>query len=425
MSSTLGADWQRGSAKPGEPRREREHSDVDVAHRGAGIAGVHLSFHPWEDNGFPSVGRHRLIPDHDLLDAFAREYANDLLSTKAGAVGPAPEMQDFFLLWLQNRLSNIAAGTEDAPAPHQLDLSTAEGMGTAQWLAHLIGYYAAVWLRACWTEFEGPRRNIPMHDRSFAAIYSRKLDRARDMALRGSDQETIEFSRAMLRKNTPLRARARLITRMLRADRLIAKVNDRLPGEVGIFGYNAGYLRHVLPPSLNSPINATPCAERYYFGDPNTLLDAHFALEEQPFLSQARATYAAAGGAGPDVVARLNEAIHGRPGETDLLVRQQNWDSLATAFYRIGVPGASVYRGFDQVQYDRLLAWTSYAVMNNVANGYNALSAYSTQDAQLARRHITASTLWWGSILTYVIGCVDGRTDGIPLQESLPRFTTR
>ena len=38
---------------------------------------------------------------------------------------------------------------------------TAEGLGTAQWLTHLIGYYASVWLRAQWIEFDGPRiRNL-------------------------------------------------------------------------------------------------------------------------------------------------------------------------------------------------------------------------------------------------------------------------
>jgi len=153
-------------------------------------------------------------------------------------------------------------------------------------------------------------------------------------------------------------------------------------------------------------------------------VDAHFALPEVPFLTQARETYVATRAIGSVVASRLDEAINGRPGEIGLLARQQNWDTLATALYRVGVPGATVYRGFDQAQYDRLLAWTSYSVMNNAANGYNALSAYATQNAQLARQHIRASTLWWTAILTYVVGCVDGRDDGLALSDTLPRFIT-
>jgi hypothetical protein len=97
---------------------------------------------------------------------------------------------------------------------------------------------------------------------------------------------------------------------------------------------------------------------------------------------------------------------------------------LAAVLYRVGIPRATVYRGFDQEQYDRLLAWTSYSVMMNVANGYNALSGYATRNARLARQQIAASTLWWGFILTYVIGCMDSRSDSVPLGESLPRFLT-
>ena len=31
-------------------------------------------------------------------------------------------------------------------------------------------------------------------------------------------------------------------------------LGDRLPGEVGIFGFNAGFMQHILPPGLNGPI---------------------------------------------------------------------------------------------------------------------------------------------------------------------------
>ena len=141
-------------------------------------------------------------------------------------------------------------------------------------------------------------------------------------------------------------------------------------------------------------------------------------------MAEARKSWASVTTADGEVAARLSEAIDGRPGEPTLIARQQNWDTLAAGMYRVGIPGGTVYRGFDQPQYDRLLAWTSYSVMMNVANGYNALAAYATRDARLARQQITASTLWWGFILTYVIGCMDARTDSMPLSDSLPRFLT-
>jgi len=399
---------------------------VDCACGDAEITGVRLSFHPWVDNGFPSLGEHGLVANYGLLDAFAREFANNPRLTNSGEVRRSdPEMQDFFLIWLPNRLFNIAAGFETVPENYGLDMSTAEGMGTAQWLAHLGGYYAAVWLRACWTIFDGKRtRRFPMRDRKFHAIYKRQLDTARDVALYRSDSDAIEFSRGMLRKNAPRPAAGHRITRLLRADRLVSALSNRLPGEIGIFGFNAGFMQHILPPSLNAPASAAPFAEPYYTGDSHVLLDAHFALAEPPFMTEARKSWDSVTSADGEVAVRLKEAIDGRSGEPTLLARQQSWDTLAAGLYRVGIPRATVYRGFDQQQYDRLLAWTSYSVMMNVANGYNALSAYATQDARLARQQITASTLWWGFILTYVIGCMDDRTDSIPLSDSLPRFLT-
>jgi len=153
---------------------------VDCGCGDSEITGVRLSSHPWVDNGFPSLGEHGLVANSGLLDAFAREFANNPRLTNRGEIRRSdPEMQDFFLIWLPNRLFNIAAGLEVAPENYRLDMSTAQGMGSAQWLAHLGGYYAAVWLRACWTNFDGKRtRDFPMRDSKFHAIYKRQLDTA-------------------------------------------------------------------------------------------------------------------------------------------------------------------------------------------------------------------------------------------------------
>jgi hypothetical protein len=391
-----------------------------------GITGVRLSWYPWSDTGFPSLPAHGLIANHDLLDAFVEEYANNPHLTNTGEIcGVGAETQDFFLVWLHSRLSNIVAGVERAPAPHELNVFTAEGLGTAQWLVHLIGYYASVWLRAQWIQFDGPRIwNLrTLSDRVFSMMYRHELDPAREVALNGSDAVVIEFSRDLLRKNRPRPIRGHRVARLMGMHKVTAKMY-REPGEVGIFAFNAGFLHHILPPSLNSPTDAKPFTEPYYTGNPHQLFDAHFALPEQTFLTQAREVFAAVSSAGGDVADRLGEAIAGRPGEQSLLWRQQNWDTVAASLYRVGVPGGTVYRGFDQPQYDRLLAWTSYSVMHNVANGYNALSAYATGNAELARQQIISRTLWWGFIYSYLLGATDRRQHRAGQRVSLPRFIT-
>jgi hypothetical protein len=94
-----------------------------------GITGVRLSWYPWADNGFPSLPAHGLIANHDLLDAFACEYANNPHLTNTGETCRfGAELQDFFLVWLQSRLSNIVAGIERAPAPYELNVFTTEGL---------------------------------------------------------------------------------------------------------------------------------------------------------------------------------------------------------------------------------------------------------------------------------------------------------
>lgn len=217
----------------------------------AGVTGIHLSFYPWTDNGFPSPAAHGLIANQGLLDAFAREYGNNPRMGNTGAMSRSePHAVDFFLTYLPNRLSNIVAGLESGPESFRVDVTSAEGMGTAQWLAHLGGYYAAVWLRACWIQFDGPRsRDFRLRDRSLGAIYKHGLDRARDAALYGSDAAAIDFSRGLLRSNAPFPGAPSRLTRWLHMHKLLAGLTVRLPGEIGIFGFNTGFLRHILPPA--------------------------------------------------------------------------------------------------------------------------------------------------------------------------------
>jgi hypothetical protein len=193
-----------------------------------------------------------------------------------------------------------------------------------------------------------------------------------------------------------------------------------------MFAYDAGWLHHLLPPSANAPTHAQPFTESFFTADNTTLLDAHFALEEQPFLSEAQRDYAAAESAGGEVKTRVDQTITGAPGEEPLLAYQQRYTSAATALYEKGVPGGfgTVYRGWDQPQYDRLLTWASYAVMINKTNALNALTAVATRDPALARQQINGSMLWWVYCLTYIAAIFDPRSDALTVDDSLPKFVT-
>jgi hypothetical protein len=369
------------------------------------------------DNGCPSLGANGLIADHPLLDAFAREYANHPHASSTGSLSHSgPDVQDFFLWWLLNRLGNIAAGIQTAPAPYHLDLSDPEDVGKAQWLAHLIGYYAGLWLRGTMVQFDGPPKfGLPLMNTTFKLIYKQVLTKSRDVALSGSDAEAIAFSRASLRSNVQLPVRRRFkLSRLIRA----------LPGEMGMFGYDAAYLYYLLPPSLNAPHNAQPFTQPYFTIDSTKLLDANFALGKEPFLAQAEQRYNAPALGEDEAAARLTEAIEGRPEEESLLARQQRFFTRGAMVYRVGISEGTRYRGFDQPQYDRLLAWAAYSVMHNLTNAMNGLTAYATQDAALSRQQITSLTLWWGFGLTFIISYLDSRNDGLPFSETLPRFVT-
>jgi hypothetical protein len=119
---------------------------------------------------------------------------------------------------------------------------------------------------------------------------------------------------------------------------------------------------------------------------------------------------------------RLAEAVQGRRSEAPLLKHQQRWYRVAKFLYSRGIPGGTRYRGFEQEQYDRLLSWAAYAVMIPQTNALNALTAFATRDADLARRQTRARAMWWALVTTYTFTVIDGRYDGRTLQDALPHF---
>ncbi|WP_109524563.1 hypothetical protein [Nocardia aurea] len=382
------------------------------------VTGLSETYYPWIDNGYPSLARNGLIADPELLDAFAREYANNPHLTNTGEITIAdPNVQDFFTWWLPHQLANIAMNEAAPPEGRDLDLTTPEGLGRAQWLVHLCGYYSSSWLRTSMGVFDQPSStSATPTDAVYTQFYDLVLAQYRDTALFGDDAAVLGFAEQTLRSNAPL-------TAGLPGPR--SDLLERGPAEVGMFGYDARWLFNLLPPSLNAPIAATPFTDNYFSANPDIFLDAHFALPEQPYLREAERKHAQAT-TDPGVNAQVARIVQGRPGQEPLLAIQQSFGAAGDAIYRngIGYGTPTVYRGWNQEQYNRVLAWASYAVMYSKANSLNALTAVATNDASLARQEVRTSFLWWIYTTTYIATIFDPRNDATPLSESLPHFVT-
>jgi hypothetical protein len=375
------------------------------------VTGIRLSYYPWSQTGFPSLGRHGLIADQPLLNAFATDYANHPRLTVNGqtASGPA-NIENFFLFWLPERLNNIAVGRTQPPAGSDLDLGTDAGLGRALWLTHLSGYYTGVWLR----HYLGAASVRPMTDKSLAAAYATAVDAPRTVANRGTGSRVLDYTRHSVR--APVR---------VPADNDPFKVLLPFNGEVGIFGYDAQWLHLILPPSPNAPTRARPFKQPFFSYDPTQLLSASYAIPEKPYLQAARQRYAAARSAGASAEARLAEMTNGSAGEQPLITEQVHNEATSTALYETGIPGGTTYRGFVQPAYDQLLGYATYAVMTNQANSLNALAAYATQNVDHARQQIRTTAMWWSDTTSYLASVLDGHNDHSDLAASLPHFTVR
>jgi hypothetical protein len=379
--------------------------------------GMELSSYPNADNGYPSLAAHGVIADKAVLDAFAREYANcpHRDATDGQLVTTAPDVQDFFLFWLPNRLYNIAAGVEAPPKGTErvLDLRTDGGLGRALWLSHLSGYYSGIWLQLNM----GTPTSSELTDSNISNVYATAVDEPRRVANHGTASEVLAFNRAALRSKLPLTGTVDATTAI---GVLMPAGND-----AGQYGFDVGFLQYLLPPSLNAPPDASPFATPYFTADATRLLDATYALTEEPYLADARQGFANSQGAGPVAAARLRETIDGRLLEEPLVAQQLRYYLHAAALYSVGVPGGTRYAGFGPEQYDRLLAWAAYAVMANQSNSFNALAAYATQDVDRGRRHARANAVWGTYLFMYLQGVLDNRHQGKTLEQALPLFTTR
>ena len=368
-------------------------------------------------DGFANHHRqHGLVESPNLLDAIAQEYASGPRRSVHGTIdGGVPDVQSFFLFWLPNRLVNLAYSTGKEPAPDGLDLTTPDGLGRALWLSHVCGYYFAVWLRLNLIRFDRERSASPLKAPSLSRAYARFVDPISTTAIGGSGERVVEYARESLRRRVAFLGRAgsggRVLSLLLPTAR-----------EVGIFGFDSAWLHYILPPGRNAPTRAVPPRTPYFRCDRHQLLDATFAIPEEEYLADARARYAAIARSDTKVKERLVEAVQGRRGEAPLLKHQQRWYRVARFLYSRGIPGTTRYRGVEQEQYDRLISWAAYAVMIPQTNALNALTAFATRDAELARRQCRARAIWWALVTTYTFTVLDARHDGRTLDEALPHF---
>jgi len=264
--------------------------------------------------------------------------------------------------------------------------------------------------------FDRMRAATPMTDSALSQAYARFVDPISGAAIGASDDRVIEHVRTSIRRPVTLpKVRAA-------ADVVLSLVMPT-GSEVGIFGFDSAWLHYLLPPSRNSPRAAVPPTTPFFAADRSRLLDASYAIPEEEYLRVARCRFEELDGHRGQVSSRLYEAVAGKCGEPSLVTHQKRWHRVAAVLYRHGIPGGTVYRGFDQEQYDRLLTWASYSVMIPHAAALNALIAYATRDAVLARQQMRARALWWALVTTYTFAVTDPSHDGEALGDALPPWS--
>jgi hypothetical protein len=325
-------------------------------------------------------------------------------------------MEDFLLVYLPIWINEVVTGT--ATNSYGLDPTNPNDFGRILWLTHLAGYYGGVWLRKDFMQFGFPfYAGLPFSNAGIDNFYKMFVDPISSLASSGAGTSVLDAAGDTLRSSVvtaPVGVdSATLVTQILPPD------ND-----LGGFGYDATWLADILPPSLDSPQNASPAIANFFSSDPDALLDASYGMSEAPFLIDARAAYAQATTSSGTTSERLQDLVNGEPGQPTLQQEQARFELYGTGVYGIGVPGASSYRNFNQEQYDLVLTWASYAVMSNQANALDAIAAYATQDVPAARTELRATAVWAAYVGAYAWGNLNPAVTALqPMSTLLPSFT--
>jgi len=347
-----------------------------------GIVGIDIGPYLWTTVGYtgqsyPSLGQ-VMIEDQPLLDAFAQEYARTT---------QRPDVEEFMMWWLNNRLHDIAQGKAQPPPgfKDEIDMSTPDGLKRALWLEHVIGNNTGAWYHWALDKF-GPCRCTSTAPSTFydarVPIYNAAANAATNPNISSTD--LFNYVLSTLRSPTA----------------------SPFGGQVGFYGYDTSFtLAQTVPPGApNPPVVANPFAPEPFvswFDGTNAtncqstdcLLDAQYATGDPPFLSSARHDFTKMLNEKAPVQALLEQAIVGNGTPSANLYNQMN---AGLGLGLQGVPSGSFAAWDDQYLWDTLLYAQLYTGMYNHAISMTGLAAYATQDTDLARTEAREQQLWNG-----------------------------
>jgi hypothetical protein len=361
------------------------------------VIGVQLFADQEATNGFPSLGK-VLTPDQRLLDAFAREYARGT---------SRPNVEEFMMWWLNNRLFAIAAGKAKPPRgfAHALDLSTDAGLQRALWLTHVVGNNTGEWYHYTLDEF-GPCRCTTAATNAFYEAQVPGELAAAKAANHSSGNDLFAYNLSTVRSPIP---------------------GNPFAGQIGFYGYDTSFtLAQTVPPGAPvPPVIANPFAPKPWVSwdggsnattcqSPSCLLDATYAIDDPSFLRAARGAFAAMLNGNATVQERLQQAIVGNGTAADNLYAQMN---AGLGLGLQGVPSGTFANWTSQAAFDILLFAQTYTGMYNQAVAMSALAAVATRDSALGHIAAREQQLWNGYVGGY------GATVGDPAFNWTPDST--
>jgi hypothetical protein len=381
------------------------------------IAGVVLPPYPWVNNGYEQLAStYGLLADQGLLNAFAQQYGAGPHLSYNGQMSTQDSISEFFNFWLPIRLFDIAAGVAAPPTGFEntFDLSTTGGTGRAMWLMHVTGFFLGMESRLYFNRSKPP---IPAATTPFSgggdqsptptyAIYQ-QASRPLLVASRGSAADVADFNLWSLRGGG-------------QSPFLLAG------GEVGGYGYDAGYLDTILSFMSDKARPHTP----YFTYDKTKPLDATYWIADCAFLAAARAQFATIAASDATVQALYQQALltgNSEPNQNQsLMTLQLSGDAQARAIWTNlsqAIPTPADPTDAEKIDIAVRLSRAAYFVQYNQANALAGLAAYATDNTDWGRKQARQVALFISYVNEYAIWSQNPEADGRTLDSIFPHFT--
>jgi hypothetical protein len=199
-------------------------------------------------------------------------------------------------------------------------------------------------------------------------------------------------------------------------------------GEVGGFGYDAGYLDTILSFMSDKARPHTP----YFTYTPSNLLDATYWIGDPAFMTEARRQFATIAAGDTSVQARYQQALltgNSEPNQNQPLMPIQSaadaqaraiWTGLSKAIPTPADPTEAEKRDIA-----RRLSRAAYFVQYNQANALAGLAAYATGNTTWGRQQARQVALFISYVTEYAIWSQNPEADGRPLDTVFPKFVYR